>query len=105
MEPRDHDGDASAAIDPAAVLHAVDQLRTSLTTIFAYGQLLQRSQRDGAAVRTDLVERAATAIVNNAIVMIHDLTQLYDACDGAGAADQPAQRPRRSQNDWNHWPE
>lgn len=76
------DGEMRAQVDAETVRHSIDDLRKSLTVIYAYAQFLQRQGRRGDPLPRAEVEKRAQVIADAAMDMIDDLKQLEDVCDG-----------------------
>ena len=75
-------GGARTQVDAETVHQSIDDLRKSLTLIFAYAQMLQRRTRQGVSSTPAQVDRSADVIARAAAEMIHDLKKLEDACEG-----------------------
>ena len=81
MRPDNPNGKARAQVGVETVHQSIDDLRKSLTVIFAYAQFLQRQGRRGDPLPRAEVEKRAQVIADAAMDMIDDLKKLEDACD------------------------
>ena len=60
------------------VRQAIDDLRRSLTVVYAQAQLLQRRNRRGVPPTLDQLERSANALALAAATMIHTVHELEE---------------------------
>ena len=76
------DGGMGRQVSAETVHQSIDDLRKSLTVVFAYAQFLQRQGRRGEPLTPAEVEKRAQVIASAATDMIHELKKLEDACEG-----------------------
>ena len=81
MQRDNPDGEVHAQVATETVHQSIDDLRKSLTVIFAYAQFLQRQGRRGTQLTPADVEKRAQVITGAAMDMIDDLNKLEDACE------------------------
>ena len=81
MRQKSPDGEVHAQVATETVHESVDDLRKSLTVIYAYAQILQRQSGRGTQLPPAEVEKRAQVIASAARHMVEDLNKLEDACE------------------------
>ena len=81
MRPDNPDGRMRVQVDAETVHQSIDDLRKSLTVIYAYAQFLQRQGQRGMPLMPAEVEKRGHVIASAAMDMIDELKKLEDACD------------------------
>ena len=81
MQQNTPDGKVRAQVGVETVHQSIDDLRKSLTVIYAYAQFLQRQGQRGMQLTPAEVEKRGHMIASAAMDMIDELKKLEDACD------------------------
>ena len=74
-------GEMHPQVDVETVHQSIDDLRKSLTVIYAYAQFLERQSGRGTQLAPAEVEKRAQMIASAARGMIDDLKKLEDVCE------------------------
>lgn len=80
MEAKESNGTPGGFVRATDVHQAIDELRRSLTVIYAQAQLMQRRNRLGTPPTSAQLETSANAIALAAVTMNHDIQKLEERC-------------------------